>query len=349
MDFSRTEEAARTSFTVPPPPKASVPLLDIHTHASQRPETAHLLEAARLFGVDTLVVIVRDLPEPDSMGAGFPGRLLFAPQLVYDRVDDADGFSRENLRRVEQAHRAGAVLIKFWFAPRFFAATRLRLDDERLAPVLSRIEELGMGILAHVSDPDVWFERVYTDRELYGTKAEQYPQLEAVLERHRGMPVVAAHMGGDPEHLDHLQRLLDAHPNLYLDTSATKWIIRELGRQREAARAFFVRNRERILFGTDQVVTSGSDLVRYTSRYWAHRVFWETDWECPSPVEDPDSDGMPAIRGLDLPAAVLDRIYRLNAEAVLEHAAVRPPARGSSANPLGAPGAAGDPAVPAEP
>ena len=318
MDYSVTEQAAARDFTEPPPSKVSTPAIDVHTHAGVMPETAHLLKAAELYGIDTLVVISRELLEPASVRNGWAGSVLIAPQLRYDALDDEKAFVTENVARVQEAHRRGARVIKFWFTPRFYAATRLRLDDRRLEPVLACIEELGLAALVHVSDPDIWFERVYTDRSLYGTKADQYPQLEAVLERHPRMPVIAAHMGGDPEHLDHLQALLDRYPNLYLDTSATKWMIRELGRRRDEARAFIIKNADRILFGSDQVVTAGSDLVRYTSRYWAHRIFWETPLVCPSPVEDPDSDGMPVIRGLDLPADVLERMYRTNARRVLK-------------------------------
>ncbi|MBE3598196.1 MAG: amidohydrolase family protein [Limnochordaceae bacterium] len=324
MDYELTQQAAARNFTAVPASRAPVKAVDIHTHAGTLPETALLLRAAELYGIDTLVVIVHDYLAPASVSNGWAGSVVIAPQLRYDHLDDEERFLKENLERIEQAGRAGVRLVKFWFTPRFYATTRLRLDDPRLAPLLARIDALGMGLLVHVSDPDIWFERVYTDRQLYGTKAEQYPQLEAVLDRHPRMPVVAAHMGGDPEHLDHLQELLDRHPNLFLDTSATKWMIRELGRQREAARDFFIRNRHRIVFGTDQVVTRGSDLVRYTSRYWTHRLFWETSVECPSPVEDPDCDGMPVIRGLDLPGEVLADIYRHNAERIL---GTPPPAR----------------------
>ncbi len=317
MDFAVTERAAARDFTEPPPSKVDLAAIDVHTHAAVMPETSHLLHAARLYGIGTLVVITREWIEPARLADGWGGRILVAPQLDYRQLDDADAFVRTNVARVEQARQLGARLIKFWFTPRFYATTRLRLDDARLEPVFARMEALGLGALVHVSDPDVWFERVYTDRSLYGSKEEQYPQLEAVLARHRGIRIIAAHMGGDPEHLDHLQALLDRHPNLFLDTSATKWMVRELGRQREAAREFIVRNADRILFGTDQVVTAGSSLVRYTSRYWTHRLFWETDRVCPSPVEDPDCDGMPVIRGLDLPEEVLVRLYRTNATRVL--------------------------------
>lgn len=318
MDFRLTEEAAATHFTQPPPSRAGVKAVDVHTHAQVMPEASLLLQAADLYGIDTLVVIAREQVEPAAIANGWAGRVLVAPQLRYDVLHDEKAFVEENLRRLEQAHRRGVKLVKFWFTPRFYATTRLRLDDPRMTPILERIQQLGLGMLVHVSDPDVWFERVYTDRALYGTKADQYPQLEAVLARYPGTFVIAAHMAGDPEHPEHLQELLDRYPNLYLDTSATKWMIRELGRRRDEARAFIIRNAHRILFGTDQVVTANSELVRYTSRYWAHRIFWETDAVCPSPVEDPDCDGMPVIRGLDLPPDVLARIYRTNAERVLK-------------------------------
>jgi predicted TIM-barrel fold metal-dependent hydrolase len=71
----------------------------------------------------------------------------------------------------------------------------------------------------------------------------------------------------------------------------------------------------RICFGTDQVVLKDSEPVRYTMRYWVHQMFWETDLVCASPIADPDSDGVPSLRGLDLPVDVLEQIYWKTAEA----------------------------------
>lgn len=325
MDYDIVERAAANAFTQPPPSKVAEPAVDVHTHAAPRPESALLMQAASLYNIGKLVVIVRELVPADAIRNGWAGSVTLAPQLSYEHLDDEERFVEENLQRVVAAASAGCRVIKFWFTPRFYAATRMRLDDPRLEPVFCRLEELGLVALVHVSDPDVWFQKVYTDRETYGTKAEQYPQLEAVLERHPRLLVIAAHMAGDPEHLDHLQELLDRYPNLYLDTSATKWMVRELGRQREEARAFICRNAGRILFGTDQVVTAPSELVRYTSRYWTHRIFWETAVQCPSPVEDPDAEGMPVIRGLDLPEDVLACMYSRNASRLLAQAGPREP------------------------
>jgi len=70
------------------------------------------------------------------------------------------------------------------------------------------------------------------------------------------------------------------------------------------------------LFGTDQVAIKDPEEHRYTSRYWIHQLFWETDAVCPLPIDDPDADGEPLLQGIDLPADVLEWIYWKNAERV---------------------------------
>jgi hypothetical protein len=90
-------------------------------------------------------------------------------------------------------------------------------------------------------------------------------------------------------------------------------MVRELGRQPEAARAFFTRYADRLLFGTDQVVLDEPDSERYLVRYWIHQMFWETDLVCELPIDDPDAEGVPMLRGINLPAAVLRKVYSDNA------------------------------------
>ncbi len=38
-------------------------------------------------------------------------------------------------------------------------------------------------------------------------------------------------------------------------------------------------------------------------------MFWETDLVCELPIDDPDVVGTPLLRGINLPAAVLERMY----------------------------------------
>lgn len=301
------DEARATGFRMPPPRKTSCPIIDVHTHMTEPTTNHELVNAARLYGV-TRIVAIAPLEAGLALQAQYPAEIAVAARALVKDARDPAPVEEQTVAMVHRAHARGVRIIKFWFAPRIRDRLDYLLDSPRLDRVFAAIAGRGMGVLVHVSDPDLWFERKYAAAK-YGTKADQYPMLEARLRQFPTVPFLAAHMGGDPEHLDHLAALLTRYPNLYLDTSATKWIVRELGRQRDGAREFVRRWADRICFGTDQVVLKESDPERYLVRYWVHQMFWETDLECDSPIPDPDSDGLPRLHGLDLPTDVLEQIY----------------------------------------
>src|SRR5262249_490517 len=76
-------------------------------------------------------------------------------------------------------------------------------------------------IMVHVADPDNWFRTMYSDVARFGTKADQYAGLQRMLEEFPGLTWIGAHMGGDPEHPDHLEALLDRYPHFHTATTAT--------------------------------------------------------------------------------------------------------------------------------
>ena len=354
MQGQPLNEAQAAGFGAPPLRAVACPIADVHTHMNE-PATDHeLVEAARRYGI-TRIVAIASLDEGLALQRRFPGGIDVAARPPVappagGRARAKSGGKRSRVARprgdvksederppeeraremIPRAAAHGVRIIKFWFAPRIRDRIDFLFDAPRLDGVFRAIADHRLGVLVHVSDPDRWFERKY-DPVKYGTKADQYPMLEHRLREYPSVPFLAAHMGGDPEHLDHLTDLLTRYPNLYLDTSATKWIVRELGRQREAAREFFRRWAHRICFGTDQVVYEDSDPIRYLVRYWVHQMFWESDLVCPSPIPDPDADGTPMLRGLDLPSDVLEQIYWKTAEQAFKidarpatHAAAEP-------------------------
>ena len=313
------EVAQAAGFGTPPPRAVSCPIVDVHTHMTEPATNHQLVDAARRYGV-TRVVAIAPLDDGLALQRRYPPEIAVAARALVQGpggraggAADSRGLVERTVEMIPRAHAHGVRLIKFWFAPRIRDRLDFLFDSPRLDPVFEAIAARGLGVLIHVSDPDRWFAHKY-DPAKYGRKADQYPMLEHRLAQYPSVPFLAAHMGGDPEHLDHLAALLTRYPNLYLDTSATKWIVRELGRQRDAARAFFRRWAERICFGTDQVVLKDPDPVRYLVRYWVHQMFWETDLICPSPIPDPDAEGAPILRGLDLPGDVLEQIYCKTAE-----------------------------------
>src|SRR5690554_2730283 len=210
------EQARHQGFRVPPPTKVAIPLIDVHTHAFPDRPTHELVEAAELYQVERLVALA-SLEQSVEVQSQFPHMVLPGPMLDFTHWQDPDRFAATNIAVVREAARAGAPLIKLWFAPRFQDRVPMKLDDARLDPIFEEIGRQKLAVLVHVADPDIWFAKYYTDTARYGTKADQYPPLEYRLERHPEIVFISAHMGGDPEHLDHLAELMDRYPNYHVE------------------------------------------------------------------------------------------------------------------------------------
>jgi hypothetical protein len=309
-------------------------LIDIHAHVTQTfppegqdgPAVAEdslaqarlMVSAAREFGVTR----IWSMCPPDHIP---PLRAEFGDFLAFNGpiakpVDAPDESAYEVL---EQFLEQGVGMIKFWSAPRgrergLFVDAPWRIEAAR------RARAAGVRVvMVHVADPDAWFRTAYADAARFGTKADQYVPFRKMLELFPDLTWIAAHMGGDPEHPDHLEALLERYPHLYFDTSAAKWQIREVSAHRDAIRALICRHPDRFLFGSDLVTRPGLGREHYVSRYWSHRTLWESDWQGRSPIADPDypaesgSASTPPLRGLALPPDVLAQVYQGNARRLL--------------------------------
>jgi hypothetical protein len=318
---------------------AGPPILDVHAHVMRtRPPDAvegqpgvpaaepsldqarTMLAVAEEFGIGRVYTMCppEDIaPLREAFGArlGFNGPIskkLEEPDEVAYRLLD---------RFLEQ----GVALIKFWAAPRgrergLFVDAPWRVEAAR------RARAAGIRVMmVHVGDPDAWFRTVYTDAAKFGTKPEQYTRLVRMLEEFPDLIWIGAHMGGDPEHPDHLEELLQRYPNYFIDTSATKWQVREVSARSDAIRDLVCRHPTRFLFGSDLVTRHHLVREHYVSRYWCQRTLWESAWEGRSPIADPDykpaAEGEPGtpppLRGLNLPEDVLEMVYQGNARRIL--------------------------------
>jgi len=180
------------------------------------------------------------------------------------------------------------------------------------------IDEVLAGYAAADAEKPIGTRR-WSIEHAFIPRDEHYAMWERVLERYPQIPWVGAHMGGNPENLGRLQHLLDKFPDLYLDCSATRWMAREISNHRDESREFFIRNADRIIFGSDQVSGDDRGFDFLASRWWTHRKLWETAYTGPMPILDPDlpPDRQPTLRGLALPDDVLQKLYRDNARKVL--------------------------------
>jgi len=311
--------------SVPPVARYDGPIVDAHVHVRPPEMMGEFVRMAEAYGVRTYVGIA-DLATLSACRAAMPGRVVGVARVTYEDIADTARCRRRVLdllrRAVEEQDVRG---VKFWFKPQFNASSGLYWDDARLDFVFDFLVEHRLVAVVHIADPDIWFRRVYSDTSRYGTKADAYVQLEARCRRHPDLVVQVAHLGGDPEHLDHLSTLLDAYANLHFDLSATKWVARELSAKPDEARDFVIRYADRLLWGSDLVVGRRSDMAfeDYATRYYVHRHLWEGAGLLRSPIEDPDAGRPVMVAGLDLPLDVLRKIYVANAERLYRVTAAR--------------------------
>jgi hypothetical protein len=235
-------------------------------------------------------------------------RFIVVPQWLHHGPDWVDDW----LRRLEAFYNLGSRIIKFHMAPGTMAARKATLEHPGIQRVMNEAVSRGMILMTHVGDPDTWYRDKYTDTaKYYGTREDHYRIWEDQLKAHRGHTWIGAHLGGNPEDPARLQYLLDTYPDLYLDLSATRWMVREVSARRDVMREFVIKNADRLLWGSDQVSGDTREFDFLASRMWCHRKLWETAYVGRSPVLDPDvpQDNQPMLRGLALPDETLQKIY----------------------------------------
>jgi predicted TIM-barrel fold metal-dependent hydrolase len=318
-DPARPPDHNRTgvNFRAPMPrPKVNGIVIDFHCHLLAARHAPAWFEAAEHYGISTFLSMT-PLEEVVRLQRNYPGRLQF---IVVPKWQDMGTTPLERWiddwrRRLDMFCNLGSRMVKFHMAPSTIERRGLKLDSPLLEPFFEAIIERKLAVMTHVGDPDTWYCSKYTDCGKYGTRDEHYATWERVMQRYPDIPWIGAHMAGNPEDLGRLQRLLDTYPNLLLDCSATRWMVREISNRRDEAREFFIRNADRIIWGSDQVSGDDRGFDFLASRWWAHRKMWETAFIGPTPIHDPDlpEDQQPQMRGLALPDEVLQKLYHDNA------------------------------------
>ncbi len=316
--------------------KPMFPVIDVHNHLGSgtkflSPERVQrYLNELDAAGVKTVVNLdgMWDDALKETIAAldkAHPGRFLTFAQLNFEGIDDPNWGQRE-AKRLEESFKAGARGLKFHkllgLRYRYSDGRLMQIDDPKLDPVWEVCAKHNKPALIHVGDPAAFFtpldrfnERWHELNEhpnwlFYG---EQFPKREEILAalhrtitKHPKTTFVNTHFGNNAEDLKAVAQQLDALPNMYIDFDAR---ISELGRQPYAARRFFIKYQDRIMFGTDT-----------TPRREAYRIYYrflETDDEYFDCSASHHLQGFWMIYGIHLPREVLEKIYYRNAERLL--------------------------------
>jgi predicted TIM-barrel fold metal-dependent hydrolase len=271
------------------------------------------------------------------LAAPHPDRFAVFTEPWYIRASDP-GYAQFQAQEITRAHRVGArglkVLKLLGLVQRDKQTRKLiPVDDRRFDPMWETCGALSMPVAIHTSDPEAFFlpvdrynerfeelnahpEWSFHGRDFPGDRELQEARFR-VLARHPKTNFVVLHVG-NAENLDYISQAMARYPNMYVEFGAR---IGELGRQPRAARKFFDRFQDRILFGTD-AVPYGKETPQQIfgeQLYEIYYRFLETEDEyfdyAPAPVPP---QGRWRIYGIGLPDRVLKKVYWENAARLLK-------------------------------
>ena len=249
----------------------------------------------------------------------------YAQNIVFAYYMGTKAFGTFDIKRlleqVDEAQQYEYPMLKIWLAPRMIDFIKemkpgFRINDSRFNKVYEKIEDYGFKVIIHVSDPDNWYWYKYQEKEKYGTKEGRLEDFCDIMSRYPKIDWISAHLGCLPENLPKLEKMFEDFPRLYVDTGSTRWMIRELGKHPKQTKEWFKKyiGKGKILFGSDISVAERFNPEYITTRFWSHKVFWETNSVSPElPFTDSDSPFGVKIHGLDLDESTLEKFYYKNA------------------------------------
>jgi predicted TIM-barrel fold metal-dependent hydrolase len=330
------------------------PVIDFHTHLTWSPglepgdgiqciaDPAQLLPTMDASGVRIMVNLTggcgRGLADSlHTYSGAYPDRFMVFTEPWWSRINELDYplFQADQLVRARAAGARGLKISKIlglYARENVKTGPLIKVDDPRFDRMWEAAGALGMPVVIHVSDPRAFFlpadrfnERweelsAHPDWSFYDADFPENRELQEarrrVMQRHQATQFVCAHCA-DAEDLEYVSECLDAHQNMHVDISAR---IGELGRQPRAARRFFEKYQDRIVFGTD-AIPNGFDYPQQVFSAALYEIYYrfletEDDYFDYAPARVPPQ-GRWRIYGVALPDDILRKVYWENAARLL--------------------------------
>jgi predicted TIM-barrel fold metal-dependent hydrolase len=311
-------------------PKAKFPVIDYHAHVAAY-LTPQRIDSLRIY-MDALnlgTMLVTDNISGDrlkSVVAAVQGSPTMKDRVrIFTgvRLQGAGGagWAESVVKQLEDDVAAGAVGIGeigkgFGLSTQKADGTLLKIDDPILDPIWEAAARLKIPVFIHTAEPEEFFNPIDYNNERWlelalfndrrngpgtgrPTFVDLMTQRDNLFKRHPKTTFVAAHMGWHAQDLGRLGKMFDEMPNVYAELGA---VLYDIGRQPRAARDFFIKYQDRILFGKDsfqpeeypyywRVFETQDDYFDY---YRDYHAFWK-------------------LYGVGLPDDVLKKVYYKNA------------------------------------
>ena len=330
MDFEKYNPTSTLVVTGKKITKAKFPFIDVHNHQFGMP-TMNLKTLTDEMDKMNMAVMVNlsgnsgnsIVQSVKNIKDSYPKRFIVFANVDFGKVGE-NGWGEKAAALLDADVKNGANGLKIYkslgTSSKDISSKRIAVDDSRLDPIWKKAGELKIPVLIHTADPksfwdpmdeknERWLELATRPGRKKNGEADTVSWQQLIDEQHRmfkkhpNTTFINAHFGWYPNNLGKLGQLLDEMKNMNVEFGA---IIAELGRQPRAAKKFFEKYQDRILFGKDswvpeeyatyfRVLESEDEYFPYHKKYHA---FW-------------------AMYGMGLSDAVLKKIYYKNALRII--------------------------------
>ena len=331
MDFEKYNPASTLVVPEHKIIKAKFPFIDVHNHQFSMP-SMDLSTLTREMDKMNMAVMVnlsgesgsRILQSVKNIKDHFPKRFIVFANVEFNGIGE-EGWGEKAAKQLEEDVKNGANGLKIYKSLGFSIKDKegklVAIDDPRLDPIWKKAGDLKIPVLIHTADPKPFWDPMDEKNERWlelashpGRKrsdSDPAPWQQLIDEQHRmfkkhpNTNFIAAHFGWYANDLGKLGQLMDEIPNMNVEFGA---VIAELGRQPKAAKKFFEKYQDRILFGKDSWVpeeyTTYFRVLETEDEYFPYHKKYHAFW---------------AMYGMGLPDLILKKIYYKNALRLIPH------------------------------
>lgn len=319
--------------------RAKFPFIDVHNHQfemSSKEKVAGLVKemdglnmgvlvnlSGRGFGGDEATSDATLYGQIDNTQKNFPNRFVVFTNVDFSKISEAGWTAKAVAKLTDDVKNHGAKGLKVYKNLGLNVKDNGKLvpvNDPRIDAIWAKCGELGIPVIIHTADPapfwqpmngfnERWLElKTHEGRKRDVSKGdfsweELVEQQHDVFKKHPKTTFINAHMGWYPNDLHKLDSLMEIFPNMYAEIGA---VIAELGRQPRAAKKFFEKRQDRILFGKDSYVpdeyATYFRVLETEDEYFPYHKKYHAFWR---------------MYGLGLSDEVLKKVYYKNALKII--------------------------------
>lgn len=315
--------------------------IDVHAHI--RSANPAIIEQAKADNVVLVSIDVESGRQPLNSQQNYILQLRHKFQNAIYHVTTFDtktinepGWSDRQIALLKTSIDSGSIGVKVWknigMTIKDNNGKFIMINDSIFDPVFNYLEQNNIPVIGHVGEPkNCWLplDQMTTnnDRNYFKDHPQyhmylhpEYPSYEAqmqardlLIEKHPNLKFIGAHLASLEWDVDEIAKRLDKFPNMSVEPAERMGQLQHQSINNwQKVHDFFIKYQDRVMYGTDLIVqeSDNGDSVKKK----AHDL-WVKDWQYFTTGDSLQSDFVnKKFKGLQLPKAVIDKIYYKNAE-----------------------------------